>query len=69
MKMLYISGPQSLDIKPEGLSRSIGVKFAVGIRKAHALIYRNIRDLLGENMEFAGLFTRQDLLGFHWQAL
>ncbi|MDO8558868.1 MAG: hypothetical protein Q7R84_00905 [bacterium] len=30
MKMLYISGPQSLDIKPEGLSRSIGVKFAVG---------------------------------------
>lgn len=31
------------------------------LRKAHALIYRNIQNLIGEGMEFAGLFTREEL--------
>lgn len=33
------------------------------LRKAHYVIYQNIRDLLGGNMEFAGLFTKEELEG------
>lgn len=30
-------------------------------RRAHSLIYRNIQDLIPKDMEFAGLFTEQEL--------
>ncbi len=33
MKIRYVSGPQSLDIKPEGMSRHIGVEFFLPIQR------------------------------------